>query len=132
MTLGGLMRMVVRTAAGLLILLAFAVAPAPAEASLQPAAAESQLSLTHVALGLRTTAAVEQAQAAPCSGPGCVDGPACCFGASCSAAVGQLAAPPADLPAPLSIQSSAFLTVPMAPHAGTDATPAPPPPRPSV
>ena len=131
MTLDGLMRMVVRTAAGLLILLAFAVAPASAKASSQLLAPQSPLPPTHVA-PLGATAAVQQAQSAPCSGPGCVDGPVCCPGASCSAAVGQLAAPPAGLPAPLYVEAGAFLTVLVAPHAGTAATPAPPPPRPSA
>lgn len=132
MTLRGLMRMVAKAAAGLLVLLAFAVAPAPVQASSQSTATHSPISLTHVSHGLGASGAVSQVHATRCSGPGCVDSPVCCPSASCSAAVGQLAASPAGLPAPLSIGSGAFLTVLVAPHAGTDATPAPPPPRPSI
>lgn len=129
---GGLVRMVAKAAAGLLILLAFVVAQVPARASSQPVAVYNPLALTHALHGPRPAAAVQQAQATPCSGPGCVDGPACCVGMSCPTATGQLAASPTSLPASLSVGSGAFLTVLAVPYAGTVATPTPPPPRLSV
>lgn len=131
---GRLADMIGKALAGLLMVLALAVVASPVMATPLPVTVHSPLEPAPASRGHQVflMSVMQQTRTAPCSCPGCMDGPSRCIGMSCSAAAAQVMARYA-IPSPLLLPGPvAFLTALAEPYAGTNAKPTLPPPRPQV